>query len=81
MARFAVSYRVASEGDHRSATLTVVGIVREVARRVGVSPGAPFRHFKSRTALLTAVARRLRSVCSKHATMKKPVTHWQPSLR
>lgn len=30
--------------------------VREVARRVGVSPGAPFRHFKSRTALLTAVA-------------------------
>jgi AcrR family transcriptional regulator len=30
--------------------------VREVARRVGVSPGAPFRHFESRTALLTAVA-------------------------
>lgn len=30
--------------------------VRDVARRVGVSPGAPFRHFKSRTALLTAVA-------------------------
>lgn len=30
--------------------------VREVARRVGVSPGAPFRHFENRTALLTAVA-------------------------
>jgi AcrR family transcriptional regulator len=30
--------------------------VREVARRTGVSPGAPFRHFESRTALLTAVA-------------------------
>lgn len=30
--------------------------VREVARRAGVSPGAPFRHFKSKTALLTAVA-------------------------
>lgn len=30
--------------------------VREVARRTGVSPGAPFRHFPSRTALLTAVA-------------------------
>ncbi|SMC24397.1 transcriptional regulator, TetR family [Andreprevotia lacus DSM 23236] len=30
--------------------------VRAVAKRVGVSPGAPFRHFESRTALLTAVA-------------------------
>lgn len=30
--------------------------VREVARRAGVSPGAPFRHFPSRAALLTAVA-------------------------
>jgi AcrR family transcriptional regulator len=30
--------------------------VREAARRAGVSPGAPFRHFESRTALLTAVA-------------------------
>jgi AcrR family transcriptional regulator len=32
--------------------------VREAARRAGVSPGAPFRHFASRTALLTAVAER-----------------------
>ena len=30
--------------------------VRALARRIGVSPGAPFRHFQSRTALLTAVA-------------------------
>src|SRR5690348_2578123 len=30
--------------------------VREAARRAGVSPGAPFRHFPSREALLTAVA-------------------------
>lgn len=30
--------------------------VREVAKRAGVSPGAPFRHFKTKTALLTAVA-------------------------
>src|ERR1700726_684779 len=30
--------------------------VREAARRAGVSPGAPFRHFESRDALLTAVA-------------------------
>ena len=30
--------------------------VREVAKRAGVSPGAPFRHFTSKTALMTAVA-------------------------
>lgn len=30
--------------------------VREVAKRVGVSPGAPFRHFASKTALMTAIA-------------------------
>jgi AcrR family transcriptional regulator len=30
--------------------------VREAARRAGVSPGAPFRHFESRAALLAAVA-------------------------
>jgi AcrR family transcriptional regulator len=30
--------------------------VREAARRAGVSSGAPFRHFPSRTALMTAVA-------------------------
>ncbi len=30
--------------------------VREVAKRAGVSPGAPFRHFPNKTALLTAVA-------------------------
>lgn len=30
--------------------------VREAARRVGVSPGAPFRHFPDRRALMTAVA-------------------------
>lgn len=30
--------------------------VREAAKRAGVSPGAPFRHFRSKTALMTAVA-------------------------
>lgn len=39
--------------------------VREVARRAGVSSGAPFRHFPNKTALMTAVAeeatRRLRA--------------------
>src|SRR6516164_11574355 len=32
--------------------------VREAARRAGVSPGAPFRHFETRAALLTGVAER-----------------------
>ncbi len=32
--------------------------MREVARRAGVSPGAPFRHFATRDALLAAVASR-----------------------
>ncbi|SFU23402.1 TetR/AcrR family transcriptional regulator [Mesorhizobium sp. YR577] len=30
--------------------------VREAAKRAGVSPGAPFRHFTNKTALMTAVA-------------------------
>jgi AcrR family transcriptional regulator len=30
--------------------------MREAARRAGVSPGAPFRHFETREALMTAVA-------------------------
>ena len=30
--------------------------VREVAKRLGVSPGAPFRHFANKKSLLTAVA-------------------------
>lgn len=30
--------------------------LREAARRVGVSPGAPYRHFKSRQELMVAVA-------------------------
>jgi AcrR family transcriptional regulator len=30
--------------------------LRDVSKRVGVSPGAPFRHFKSKSELLTAVA-------------------------
>ncbi|MFN3747925.1 MAG: TetR/AcrR family transcriptional regulator [Sphingorhabdus sp.] len=30
--------------------------MRELAKQVGVSPGAPFRHFKNKTALMTAIA-------------------------
>jgi AcrR family transcriptional regulator len=35
--------------------------VREAARRAGVSPGAPFRHFPSRNALMNAVAEEAQS--------------------
>ena len=35
--------------------------VREAARRAGVSPGAPFRHFPSRDALMNAVAEEAQS--------------------
>jgi len=42
--------RLAEEGGLEAVS------VREAARRAGVSPGAPFRHFPSRDALMTAVA-------------------------
>src|SRR5437660_9766735 len=42
--------RLAEEGGAAAVS------VREAARRAGVSPGAPFRHFESRDALLAAVA-------------------------
>lgn len=42
--------RLVEEGGPESVT------VREAARRAGVSPGAPFRHFPNRTVLMTAVA-------------------------
>lgn len=44
--------RIVDESGPESVT------VREAARRAGVSPGAPFRHFSSRRALMTAVAER-----------------------
>ena len=42
--------RLVEEGGPESVT------VREAARRAGVSPGAPLRHFPNRTVLMTAVA-------------------------
>src|ERR1700736_99614 len=42
--------RLVEEGGPEAVT------VREAARRAGVSPGAPFRHFPSRDALMNAVA-------------------------
>ena len=66
-ARRAPSQKPYHHGDLRralvDAALQLVGeggpdafSVREAARRAGVSPGAPFRHFKSREALMNAVA-------------------------
>jgi AcrR family transcriptional regulator len=42
--------RLVEEGGPENVSL------REVAKRLGVSPAAPFRHFPNKTALLTAVA-------------------------
>src|SRR5258708_37941532 len=42
--------RLAEEGGAEQVS------VREAARRAGVSAGAPFRHFETRDALMTAVA-------------------------
>jgi AcrR family transcriptional regulator len=42
--------RLAAEGGVEAVS------IREAARRAGVSPGAPFRHFADRGALLAAVA-------------------------
>jgi len=66
-ARRVPSQRPYHHGDLRrvliDAALQLVGeggaeavSVREAARRAGVSPGAPFRHFPSRDALMQAVA-------------------------
>src|SRR5207302_9175618 len=65
--RRAPSQRPYHHGDLRrvliDAALELVGeggpdavSVREAARRAGVSPGAPFRHFENRAALMNAVA-------------------------
>jgi AcrR family transcriptional regulator len=61
--------KLAEEGGPEAVSL------REAARRAGVSPGAPFRHFDSRAALMTAVAeeaqRRFRAEIE--AALKAPV--------
>jgi AcrR family transcriptional regulator len=44
------AFQLAEEGGAEAVS------VREAARRAGVSPGAPFRHFESRESLMTAVA-------------------------
>jgi AcrR family transcriptional regulator len=44
------AFELAEEGGPEAVS------VREAARRAGVSAGAPFRHFESRGALMTAVA-------------------------
>lgn len=58
--------------------------VREAAKRAGVSPGAPFRHFKSKTALMTAVAEQAMSTLSEavaearlHSSDSDPLTAFE----
>ncbi|MFI8854674.1 TetR/AcrR family transcriptional regulator [Streptomyces sp. 891-h] len=50
--------------------------VREVARRAGVSPGAPFRHFADRQALLTAVADRVLADFAEHQLRTVAEAEW-----
>src|SRR5262245_16530507 len=50
VARVAAAVRLVEEGGPDAVS------VREAARRAGVSSAAPFRHFPSRAALMTAVA-------------------------
>jgi hypothetical protein len=50
--------------------------VREAARRAGVSPGAPFRHFPNRDALMAAVADEPQRVSGPRST-----PHWPKRLR
>jgi AcrR family transcriptional regulator len=54
--------------------------VREAAKRAGVSPGAPFRHFPSKTALLTAVAEQaMERLSDAIATAQSKVTSREPA--
>ncbi|WP_051711591.1 TetR/AcrR family transcriptional regulator [Andreprevotia chitinilytica] len=55
--------------------------VREAAKRVGVSPGAPFRHFPSKTALLTAVAEEAMARLSTHMQTALSANGDQPAMR
>ncbi|MFD1711891.1 TetR/AcrR family transcriptional regulator [Ottowia sp. GY511] len=55
--------------------------VRETAKRAGVSPGAPFRHFASRAALLTAVAEQATERLAASATQALAAAAGQPPLQ
>jgi AcrR family transcriptional regulator len=47
--------------------------VREAARRAGVSPGAPFRHFASRSQLIAAVA----AEAQRRSNRRRPAIRWR----
>ena len=49
--------------------------VREAARRAGVSPAAPFRHFKDKSELMTAVAEEATGRLASSVRAKVPATH------
>ena len=56
--------------------------LREVARRAGVSTGAPFRHFPNKTALMTAVAEdAMQFFRSEIVTEMKKLTEPTPIMR
>lgn len=56
--------------------------LREVARRAGVSTGAPFRHFPNKTALMTAVAEEaMQFFRSEIVTEMKKLTEPTPIMR
>ncbi|MCK6521431.1 TetR/AcrR family transcriptional regulator [Myxococcota bacterium] len=50
--------------------------LREAARRAGVSPGAPYRHFEDKQALLVALGleglERLNALCAEEAAAREP---------
>lgn len=48
--------------------------VREVAKKAGVSPAAPFRHFANKTALMTAVAEQAMSRLTKSVRQELAAT-------
>ncbi len=80
-------WRSQARTDRRGAQLAEEGgaeavSVREAARRAGVSPGAPFRHFPSRDALMTAVAeeaqRRFRAeIDMAPCAPRRPTIRWR----
>jgi len=54
--------------------------VREAAKLAGVSPGAPFRHFATKTALLTAVAEQATQRLHAHVTQAVASANDSPPL-
>ena len=54
--------------------------LREAAKKAGVSPGAPFRHFPTKAALLTAVAEQAAERLHAHVDLALANSAGQPAL-